>query len=136
MVRELLELLVAIAPTIATLALVRRAATTIARWFVQVLGSALLAVISLGLLLTRLTATCSTELEACAPATKPMVRTPGIFSHCHACIPVQSSGELPAALNYYLLPIHAAAAALCVCASFVAVLRFVLWAKKTLRGVS
>jgi hypothetical protein len=136
MVVEILELLVAIAPTMATLVLVRRAATTIAGWFVQVLGSALLAVISLGLLLTRLTATCAADLESCAPATKALVRAPGIFSHCHICIPDQSSGELLSKLNYYVFPIHAAAAALCVCASFVAVLRFVLWAKKTLRGVS
>jgi hypothetical protein len=131
---ECIEILASVAPSIAVLLLLKRGARTISGWFMQVLGSASLAIMSLGMLLTRLTATCSTTIKACADSTTQVLRTPGLFSHCSTCVTDSSATILISRLNQYALPIHAGAAALCVCASFVAIIRFVLWAKRTLRN--
>lgn len=129
---ECIEILASVAPAAAIVLLVKRGALTISGWFVQVLGSAVLAIMSLGMLLTRLTATCSGAIEACANTFTQVLRTPGLFSHCSTCVADPSTTILVSRLNQYALPIHAGAAALCVVASFVAIIRFVLWTKRTL----
>jgi hypothetical protein len=128
---EALEIIAAILPAIFVVPLITRRPNQIAAWVVSVLGTSAVALLTLGLLLKRLTASCPGPVPNCAPPETVVHRIPGLVSSCYSCSSEQPYGIL-LSLNQLALPIQAGVAALCVIISFVTTIRFVIWAKKVL----
>jgi len=130
---ECMEIAVAVGPALLSFLLVRKRAGNIRAWFIRVLGSAFLAVISLGLLLMRLTTQCTPVDTQCTPPALAILRSPGIFSACQSCL---TPGLTPAAelLNRWALDLQAISAVTCVLVSSFVIIRFMLWARTTLRN--
>jgi hypothetical protein len=133
---EILELLSAIIPAMVAVGLAFRGAAQAWAWFVIVLGSAFLAVLSVGVLLSRLIARCGDPLPACAEGLVAQSRLSGVFAHCYSCVSPDHAFQISAIINSWLIPIQACSAAICVIASAIATIRFVVWAKRLLRGAS
>lgn len=128
---EFLELAVSTTPAIAAALLARRAPISIGRWFISVLGTATLAVVSIGLLLMRLTASCLPQEVTCPSPSLLAPRVPGIFKACQICT-TPSTHRISELINERSVDIQALATALCVAISVVTIVRFMVWARKAL----
>lgn len=128
---EALEIIAAIAPVVFVVPLIVKKPGQIAAWVVAVLGTSAIALLALGLLLKRLTASCIDPVPNCAPPTTVAHRIPGLVSRCYECS-VESPSGILITLNQLAVPIQAGVAALCVVISFVTTIRFVVWAKRVL----
>lgn len=132
---ELAENLIALAPALLAILLVWKKPNQIAGWVVGVLGTATIAVVSMGLLLQRLTASCSHPAPSCPEPSQSLTRIPGIFNSCFSCS-AEPVSDLARILNQIALPLQAAGAALCIVISFSTTIRFVLWAKRALASAN
>jgi len=128
---ELAENLIALAPALVAILFVWKKPERIAGWVVWVLGTATIAVIAMGLLLQRLTATCPHPVPSCPESARSVVRIPGMFSSCFSCS-AEPVSDIALTLNQIAIPLQAAGAILCILISFLTTIRFVLWAKRTL----
>jgi hypothetical protein len=131
---EFLEILAAVTPALVALVLSLRRATHPSSWFVVLLGSAFLAVLSVGLLLSRLVAQCGEIVTACSDGLVAKPRIAGVFARCYSCHSADESLWLATLLNGWSIPIQAASAIVCVIASVIATVRFVIWTKRLLRS--
>jgi hypothetical protein len=128
---EILEILFAITPACLALFLVWRTPKKISGWVLGVLGSSAIAIVALGFLLKRLTATCPLPAPTCVEPAVLMNRIPGIFGDCFKCS-AEPTSNLALALNQFAEPLQATVAVICIVVSFVTTIRFVFWAKKAL----
>lgn len=128
---ELVEVFLSVAPAVAAVVLVRKTTTLIKGWFIRLLGTSALAVVSIGMLLTRLTAMCTSEALTCTPPSVETSRIPGIIKACQCCGSA-SGTRFAAILNQNSVDIQACATALCVAISFATTLRFMIWAGRML----
>jgi hypothetical protein len=128
---EGIELAAAALPAVLSFLLVRRRVTHIRGWFIQVIGTAFIAVIALGLLLMRLTRHCASLEVQCTPPLQLMARSPGLFSTCQWCAEPGSS-QLSEQLNRWTIDLQAVSAAASVLLSSFIIIRFLVWARRTL----
>jgi hypothetical protein len=129
---EIIEIAVALVPAIISIGLATHRATQAWAWFVIVLGTASLAVLSLGLLLSRLVTKCSEQLPTCPGGSEASPRVPGLFAECFTCESFHPAGALAAKINSWLITSHVSSAVVCVLGSTVATVRFIVWTKRVL----
>lgn len=129
--REIVEILGALLPAVGAVSLTFVQATKSGQWFVKVIGTAVLSVIALGMLLMRLTSSCTPVELGCALPYVSLERAPGLFGVCQSCT---TPGEKYWAqlLNQATIHIQAASTGVCVLVSSFTIIRFMLWTKKTL----
>ena len=132
---ELAENLIALAPALLAILLVWKKPDRIAGWVAWVLGSATIAVIAMGLLLQRLTATCPDPAPSCPESERSVARIPGIFKSCFSCS-ADPVSDITLTLNQIAIPLQAGGAVLCIIVSFLTTIRFVLWAKRMLASAT
>lgn len=128
---ELIEILISVAPLLISITLARGIPSRINGWFVKVLGTSLLAILSIGILLMHLTASCASSEVACGPSEALIARTPGVIKSCGWCSRQAGSG-LAEFLNQYEVDIQAFCTGICVVISLITILRFMRWAKHVL----
>jgi hypothetical protein len=129
---ELLESAIGIAPGIAALALALVRTRAIRGWVLKVLSAAVLAVVGLGLLLQRLTATCPAAQPTCPPNESLLPRVPGLIKDCYLCGAPGSRSDIATVLNESALQLQAGSALVCVLVSLVTTISFLFWARKQL----
>lgn len=128
---EYLEIGAAVGPAALSIVLARLSAPKISTWFIKVIGTAALSILTLGMLLTRLTAQCAPLVTECPPPAELITRSPGVFKSCQLCV---SSASVPVGefLNQRIVDLQAIATAVSVLISSFVIIRFMLWARKTL----
>jgi hypothetical protein len=128
---ECLEIGAAVGPAVLSILLARMSAPKISTWFIKVIGTAGLSVLSLGMLLNRLTAQCAPLVTECPSPTQLITRSPGLFKSCQLC---GSSAYAPVGefLSQRVVDLQAIATGCSVLISSYVIIRFMLWARKTL----
>jgi hypothetical protein len=126
---EIIEWSAIVAPAIlASLLLVLRAGK-IQIWCVKVIGSSAVSLVSIGLTLMRLTAQCAADGPKCDTSHTVTNRVPGIIRICQMCVD-SSNASFWARANEVELQAQAIVAALCLGASLVVTVHFIVWCKK------
>jgi hypothetical protein len=131
--REIAEIFFAATPALLCAALLVQKASNQRVWFLRVVGSAFLTVISLGLLLSRLVSNCPTAAPSCPDGLAPRARSPGLFTECFSCTsPTQTDG-LSTFLNSITFSIQLGSTVVTVIMSLIVMIQFMIWAKRTLK---
>ena len=132
--KECIEILVAASPAVVALILATRHASQMPAWFMHVVGTSFLALLSVGLVLSRLTRTCDLSSATCPDNVPVKSRQPGIFSECYTC--EAQGGLLNAAgsfLNSWSFSVQLLAAIVSILASVFTTARFIAWARRVLQ---
>jgi hypothetical protein len=131
---ESINLCISIAPAMLAITLACLGARRPGSWFLILVGSAFLAVLSVGLLLSRLVTQCAGQAPTCDAGlvAKPIIS--GIFAQCYSCYMAKESSQVAAFLSNWAIAIQAASALACVLASIVTTVRFAVWTKRLLQG--
>ena len=125
---ELTELLFVIIPLVVVGKIARRPAVSMPQWTFQVVTTAASALFSMGIALTRLTASCLPN-DPCAQGLVAISRAPGIFKSCQVCAHNNAPGFF-SLLNSWLIELQCVSAALCLLGSMGTLARFVIWTRK------
>lgn len=126
---ELIEWSAVVAPAALALLFLALRANKIQTWCVKVIGSSAVAFISIGLTLMRLTAQCVPQPLPCDAPRMTVDRVSGIIRACQLCVePSRSSFWVRT--NELELQAQAMAAALCLGASLLVTVHFIVWCKK------
>jgi len=128
---ELTEIFFALFPLLVVGAFTLRKANTISRWTLHVVVTSGLSLFSMGIALTRLTATCAPTIT-CAEGLVAVARQPGIFKSCQVCAHSVTPGIL-SEINSWLVELQGISALLCLAGSTATLVRFVIWARKRIR---
>lgn len=129
---ELGEFLIAIFPVVIAMALMRSKNASPTGWMFKIIGSTFLALLQIGLLLRRLTATCeeSPPLQ-CDSLALQRERIPGIFDFCRYCAESTKVQKTPISesfsvfLNQISLPVHAIGAIITLLISLFITISFI-----------
>lgn len=91
---EISELCIAILPVILAITIIRFKNTYPFGWMIKIVGSTFFALLQIGLLLRRLTATCrGTSPFQCGSPSSVRERIPGVFDFCSYCIESRDTKE-------------------------------------------
>ena len=132
---EISELCIAIIPVIVAITVMRFKNASPLGWMIKIVGSTFFALLQIGLLLRRLTATCSAESPfQCTSPASARERVPGVFDFCFYCVEssdtkISEIDSLLLLVNEIALPFQAAGAiitlliSLCITVSFIKAFR-------------
>ena len=126
---EIVEWSAIVAPAILASVLLVLHASKIQMWCVKVIGSSAVSLLSIGLTLMRLTSQCSSDSLKCDSSQTVTPRIPGIIRVCQLCVD-PSSSSFWSRVNEVELQAQAILAALCLGASLVVTVHFILWCRK------
>jgi hypothetical protein len=127
---EISEALLAILPVCFVIAAWRYKNFSPTGWMIKLVGSTFFCLLQIGLLLRRLTATCSMSSPVTCDKSSPIAtRVPGIFDFCTYChtsgtAPVTWFDSLATVCNQYALPMQAAGAVVALIISLVLTVSF------------
>lgn len=126
---ELIEWSAVVVPTALAVLFLALRANNIQIWCVKVIGSSAVAFVSIGLTLMRLTAQCAPQPSLCDAPRMTIDRVPGMIRVCQLCVDPSGSSFWVRA-NELELQAQAMAAALCLGASLLVTVHFIVWCKK------
>ena len=133
---QLLELSATLTPLVLACVPLTRPPSKIGAWVVSVLLTASMSILSMGLLMMRLTARCVSREVPCPDGLQPKPISPDIFARfpeCSACLPAEGesgSATIAMAINGAQMPLATAGAVICTLISLAVLARFAAWVKR------